>query len=158
MSPPYLPRSKGRRKEGGDLGIGPTTRPGRKKRVVILSPTAPPPLSPSFLPAAKPPGHRKVRVVVVVDGDYFEVMTLKTDLRSRSTRPLDPGFLWFDQVSPQGGIRHSLIRFLPFVLNGLLWLCKGEISDCLEDSTDLFHLNSCQCRGSLSTVCSCSPA
>ncbi len=41
----------------------------------------------SFLPAAKPSGHRMVRVVVVVvrEGDYFEVMTLKVDLRSRST-------------------------------------------------------------------------
>ncbi len=36
-----------------------------------------------FLPVAKPTGHRKVRVVVV--GGYFEVMTLKIDLRSRST-------------------------------------------------------------------------
>ncbi len=39
-----------------------------------------------FLPVAKPTGHRKVRVVVV--GGYFEVMTLKIDLRSRSTWPL----------------------------------------------------------------------
>ena len=38
-----------------------------------------------FLPAAKPTGHRMVRVVVVVVVDYFEVMTLKIDLRSRST-------------------------------------------------------------------------
>ena len=32
-----------------------------------------------FLPAAKPSGHRTVRVVVVVvvGGDYFEVMTLE---------------------------------------------------------------------------------
>ncbi len=30
-----------------------------------------------FLPAAKPTGHRTVRVVVVGGGDYFEVMTLK---------------------------------------------------------------------------------
>ncbi len=37
----------------------------------------------SFLPAEKPTGHRKARVVVVV-GDYFEVMTLKVNLRSRS--------------------------------------------------------------------------
>ncbi len=37
-----------------------------------------------LLPAAKPTGHRTVRVivvvvVVVVVGDYFEVMTLKVD-------------------------------------------------------------------------------
>ncbi len=32
-----------------------------------------------FLPAAKPTGHRTVRVVVV-GGDYFEVMTLKLTL------------------------------------------------------------------------------
>ena len=35
-----------------------------------------------FLPAAKPTGHRMMRaivvVVIVVGGDYFEVMTLKT--------------------------------------------------------------------------------
>ena len=36
-----------------------------------------------FLPAAKPTGHRTMRVIVVVvvivvGGDYFEVMTLKT--------------------------------------------------------------------------------
>ncbi len=73
------------------MGIGPTTRPGRKKRVVILSPTAAAaPFPPSFLPAAKPTGHITVRVVVVVVVvvavvDYFEVMTLKADLRSRST-------------------------------------------------------------------------
>ncbi len=31
-----------------------------------------------FLPAAKPTGHGTVRVVVVVgEGDYFEIMTLK---------------------------------------------------------------------------------
>ncbi len=34
-----------------------------------------------FLPEAKPTGHRKVRVVVVVVVDYFEVMTL--DLKGR---------------------------------------------------------------------------
>ena len=49
----------------------------------------------SFLPAAKPSGHRTVRVVVVVvvvvivgGGDYFEVMTIEVDQlyqRSRST-------------------------------------------------------------------------
>ncbi len=36
-----------------------------------------------FLPAAKPTGHRTVRVVVVVvvgGGDYFEVMTLELTL------------------------------------------------------------------------------
>ena len=37
------------------------------------------------LPASKPTGHRTVRVVVVVGGDYFEVLTLKVDLRSTST-------------------------------------------------------------------------
>ncbi len=44
-----------------------------------------------FLPAAKPTGHRTVRVVVVVvvvGGDYFEVMTFKAKVNffwSRST-------------------------------------------------------------------------
>ncbi len=36
----------------------------------------------TFLPAAKPAGHGTVRVV---GGDYFEVTTLKVDVRSRST-------------------------------------------------------------------------
>ncbi len=41
-----------------------------------------------FLPAAKPTGHRTVRVVVV-GGDYFEVTTLKG-------RPMvKVNFFWF---------------------------------------------------------------
>ena len=61
----------------------------------------------SFLPAAKPTGHRKVRVVVG-GGDYFEVMTLKVDLRSRSRStwplliPLSPTHNFL-----RGGIRRD---------------------------------------------------
>ncbi len=91
-----------------------------------------------------------MRVVVVDDdddgGDYFEVMTLKVDLKSMSTQPL-----WFklpslppkisfqvgsvkiiqdlpllDQISLRGGICCCLTRFLfgvgslSFVLNDLI--------------------------------------
>ncbi len=42
---------------------------------------------PRFLPAEKPTGHRMVRFVVVGGGvTTFEAMTLKVDLRSRSTQ------------------------------------------------------------------------
>ncbi len=70
-------------------------------------------------------------VVVVIGGDYFEVMTLKVDLRSRSTQPLlsypylppiiffgvgsveiNQDMLLLDQISLRGGIRNSLTRFL----------------------------------------------
>ena len=80
-----------------------------------------------FLPAAKPTGHRTGRAVVVVVAaaavvvvllDYFEVMTSKVDLRSKSTNSWfffppfisHPKFLlgWdpplHDQISLQGGI------------------------------------------------------
>ena len=83
-----------------------------------------------LLPAAKPTGHRTVRVavVVVVGGDYFEVMTLKAKVNfflvevnftfffsilfSHPKFPSgwDPGL--FDQISLRGGIQGSLTRFL----------------------------------------------
>ncbi len=56
----------------------------------------------TFLPAAKPTGHRTVRAVVgVVGGDYFEVMHgllkdsthSREDLRSRSTFLTSPFYL-----------------------------------------------------------------
>ncbi len=74
---------------------------------------------PDFLPAAKPSGHRMVRVVVVVGGgDYFEVMTLELTL-SQGQLFFGRGHLHFfpPSCSPtlnflRGGIQGSLTRFL----------------------------------------------
>ncbi len=65
-----------------------------------------------FLPAAKLTCHRKVRVVV--GGDYFEVMALQVDLRSRSSGQLNPcGLLSSPYLPPifsSGGICQNKSR------------------------------------------------
>ncbi len=53
-----------------------------------------------FLPAAKPSGHRTVRVVVVVvvvggGGDYFEVMTLELTLSQGQLFLVEVTFIFF---------------------------------------------------------------
>ncbi len=65
------------------------------------------------LPAAKPTGHRTVRIVVFVVGDYFEVMTSKSKVTFFVEVTIYfPLSCFLTLIFLPGGIRSTLTKFL----------------------------------------------